>query len=283
MLAARGVSPSRIAAAAAGARAQGVPAGDFLVGSGYVAAETLYRCVAQHLGVPFLDDPLTLRENIDPRAVTRLGTAPVAPHGSGGARIVVAPRGTALEQLLAEAQPAGKRRPRFALTPPDRFEDAVRVHAAEQIAIAASQALSELDPSLSAKSRPTGEEIAIVAICLATLAAISVALPAVAGACLALAFFAAILLRLFAIAACLGPPVTGPALSDAELPLYTIIVALYREEAVIPQLLAALQRLDYPALGSKLTSVSRSVRAVFPYILGHGRSADSQHPSLQTR
>ncbi|MEA2856519.1 MAG: glycosyltransferase XagB, partial [Methylobacteriaceae bacterium] len=246
MLSARGIAPSQIAAAAAGARAQGVTAGDFLIGNGYVAADTLYRCIAQHLGVPFLGGTVPLREDADPYAAARLGVAPIVPDRAGGARIVVAPRGAALEQLLGEGHPARKRRLRLAVTSPDRFENAVRVHAAEQIARAASQALSDLDLLLSAKSKPTGEEIAVAGVCVAALIAVGVVLPAVAGACLALTFFAAILLRLFAIASSFAPPATGAPVADADLPVYTIIVALYREEAVIAQLLAALQRLDYP-------------------------------------
>jgi cellulose synthase/poly-beta-1,6-N-acetylglucosamine synthase-like glycosyltransferase len=246
MLSARGIAPSQIAAAAAGARAQGVTAGDFLIGNGYVAADTLYGCIADHLGMPFLGGTVPLREDADPNAAARLGIAPIAPDRAGGARIVVAPRGAALEQFLGAALPARKRRLRFAVTSPDRFENAMRVHAAGKIAAAASQALSDHDPNLSAKSKPTGEEIAVAGICVAALIAVSVALPAVAGACLALTFFAAILLRLFAIASSFAPPVPGAPVADADLPIYTIIVALYREEAVIAQLLAALQRLDYP-------------------------------------
>lgn len=246
MLSARGIAPGQIAAAAAGARAQGVTAGDFLIGNGYVAADTLYRCIAQHLGVPFLGGTIAWREDADPYAAARLGLAPVVPDRAGGARIVVAPRGAALEQLLSGAHPARQRRLRFAVTSPDRFEAAMRVHAAAKIAAAASQTLSDLDPSLSAKSKPTGEEIAVAGICVAALIAVTITLPAVAGACLALTFFAAILLRLFAIASSFALPVTGAPVADADLPVYTIIVALYREEAVIAQLLAALQRLDYP-------------------------------------
>lgn len=39
---------------------------------------------------------------------------------------------------------------------------------------------------------------------------------------------------------------TAPALSDAELPVYTVICPLYREAEVAPELIAALERFDYP-------------------------------------
>ena len=39
---------------------------------------------------------------------------------------------------------------------------------------------------------------------------------------------------------------TGPAHVDGPLPLYTVLLPLYREAAVVPHLLRALERLDYP-------------------------------------
>jgi hypothetical protein len=50
------------------------------------------------------------------------------------------------------------------------------------------------------------------------------------------------------------PPPRPPRLSDAELPVYTLLVPLFRETRVLDQLVAALCRLDYPALGSKRTN-----------------------------
>lgn len=42
-----------------------------------------------------------------------------------------------------------------------------------------------------------------------------------------------------------APP--APLSATAELPVYTVLVALYRESAMIPQLIESLQRLDWPA------------------------------------
>jgi cellulose synthase/poly-beta-1,6-N-acetylglucosamine synthase-like glycosyltransferase len=66
-------------------------------------------------------------------------------------------------------------------------------------------------------------------------------------------FLAMVGLRL---AAALQPPraPSEPArAADGDLPVYTVIVALYREARVLPQLVSALQKIDYPVLGSKLT------------------------------
>jgi len=41
-----------------------------------------------------------------------------------------------------------------------------------------------------------------------------------------------------------------------ELPVYTVIVALYDEAVAVPALIRSLSRIEYPALGSKCTSRS---------------------------
>jgi hypothetical protein len=245
MLAQRGASPGQIAAAARGAGKQGVTVADYLIGNGYITADTLYRSVALHLGIPFLGDTLPLRENIDPYAAARLGLAPIAQDRVGAARIVVAPRGRALERLLLGAHPTSLRGP-LALTTPGRLEDALRTHASGKVAAEASDALGTFDPALSVRSGPTSKEISLGLMFLAALAAGVSSFPFLAGTCVALAFFSAILLRLFSLAMSFGPSAAGSPVADADLPVYTVIVALYREEAVIAQLLNALQRLDYP-------------------------------------
>ena len=246
MLAARGVSPSQIAAAAQGAYRQGVTVADFLIGNGHVAADTLYRCAAQHLGMPFLGDTIPLQENIEPHATAREGYAPILQTRGTGARIVVAPRGAALEQLMSRTHPADRLHAPLALTTPERLDAALRMHAGATIAAEASELLHDFDPTLCVRDGPTRGEKAIALLCAAAVAIVALMFPLVAGTCLALVFFAAILLRLFSAAASSGPLAAAPPLTDANLPVYTIIVALYREEAVIAQLLSALEELDYP-------------------------------------
>lgn len=56
----------------------------------------------------------------------------------------------------------------------------------------------------------------------------------------------ALLVRLFRDVTRIVPPETAAALTDADLPLYSILVPLYREPEVVPGLLASLDALDYP-------------------------------------
>jgi cellulose synthase/poly-beta-1,6-N-acetylglucosamine synthase-like glycosyltransferase len=71
-------------------------------------------------------------------------------------------------------------------------------------------------------------------------------------ALLVLPFFCVTLLRLTALAHLLGPgrvprETSPPRIPERELPIYSVLVPLYREAGMLPGLIAALGRLDYPA------------------------------------
>jgi hypothetical protein len=81
-------------------------------------------------------------------------------------------------------------------------------------------------------------------------------------ALLALLFLAWLGLR---FAAALTPPPRAeplPPQCDRDLPIYTIIAALYREAGSVGDLLRAVGRLDYPALGSKHTRSPLTISGV---------------------
>src|SRR5690606_28698510 len=68
-------------------------------------------------------------------------------------------------------------------------------------------------------------------------------------ALLAFPFLCVVILRSIALWQLRSPPPRAsapPIQDDAELPLYTILVPLFREAEVVPQLVAALRALDYP-------------------------------------
>lgn len=67
----------------------------------------------------------------------------------------------------------------------------------------------------------------------------------IAGQILFLAM-AALRIAALAIAAPVEPEAVAP-LAEADLPVYTVLVPLHREAAVVPDLLRALSALDYPA------------------------------------
>jgi hypothetical protein len=137
----------------------------------------------------------------------------------------------------------------------------VRATAAPAIAREASFALADRDPALSAKSGASLGQCCVAAAAfvfagLVCTLAPDFGLPAlsIATSCV---FLAALCLRLFAGAASLDGGEVRPLapVADRLLPAYSIVVALHREARVVRQLASALDAIDYPVLGSKLTKV----------------------------
>ena len=139
------------------------------------------------------------------------------------------------------------------------FHDAIHKTHAQHLLREATYWLARARPVCSASRRfivPQAVAAAILGLVTVTLA---VVLPGglawlLASLVAALFFLAVIALRVL----CLLPhgAVATPArrsLSDDDLPAYSVLVPVFRETAVLGQLLNGLCRIDYPALGSKRT------------------------------
>jgi len=248
-LAVEGVPPSVLADAAREAARVGVPADMAVLSGGLVSERSFYAGLARELGAPFLDQPFRCRA-AGPEAV-EAGLVGLPPGGP--ARLALAPSGMALARLMAHP----RRRqlfatPGIAITSPRLLAASLRRQAGPALAAEAANALPDLHPAASARGGPTLGERRAACLGLVALAAAAAATPVatldamvlVAGAL----FLTAILVRIAAALESLrdGPP-PPPRLADADLPVYTVLVALHRETAVAGQLVAALRRLDYPA------------------------------------
>ncbi len=110
------------------------------------------------------------------------------------------------------------------------------------------------DPELSARSPPRLWQIGALSLTLGGLIGLAVASTEAAHLLLAtllsVPFLCVVLLRLAAIREVLRrsePPSTAVTAATSDtLPLYSILVPLYREAAVLPRLIKALGALDYP-------------------------------------
>ena len=167
-------------------------------------------------------------------------------------RWLAAPRGQLLAHLLATARGGERLGGRVAITTPSHLSRLVRAGATASILREASLGLANLDPSFSAKARPSQAQcaFAMAATAAATFAfglapAATLAFVSLSMTCF---FLASIWLRLFAGAAstACGQPPFRARVEDRLLPVYSIVVALNREARVVPQLAAALAALDYP-------------------------------------
>jgi hypothetical protein len=131
--------------------------------------------------------------------------------------------------------------------------DAVERHFRERLLARAVGRLERYDPQFSARrvlTRAQGVVLAALALFAATalilaphVTGIAIA-DGLAGWFLANAAFRAVL---FAAGATKADAPTPRPLTDGELPVYTILVPLYREAIVVPRLIGALKALDYPA------------------------------------
>lgn len=221
-----------------------------LLREGLAQEEFFYRALADTLGAPYHVGGAALDSKVSPARALNAGFVYLDPLGAPPYRAIAAPRGEVL-RLLLEAADAGRRISGLALTSPRRLGALVRVERAQEIAAQASLRLERLDPSLSARGeiRP-GQTLAVAGFAVG-LIGLSLVAPWAERALLSLSlwtlFSAAIFLRIAAaIAAGASPP--APPVEDAHLPVYTVIVAMYREGAVIAKLVAGLNAFDYPGI-----------------------------------
>ena len=113
----------------------------------------------------------------------------------------------------------------------------------------ASEGLAWSMPEASAKRVTTPAQMCVFGLIAAFLCVVTALFPhtaqSIAYAALLAVFATALTLRLWAAAAAFVPaPAPPPA--PGPLPVLTVLCPLYKEAAVAPDLVAALQRLDYP-------------------------------------
>ncbi|MBE7183374.1 MAG: glycosyltransferase [Methylobacterium mesophilicum] len=229
-----------------------------LVASGRVSEADLTRMMADHLGLPF-------QSGIDPR---RLMMAPddCVPLLGADARFTLAKQegaGGRNEILVAlnrmspreaathiAAKPALKDRLR--MVPVSALRAALAERAAPALMREAVLGLFERAPQRSARLTLNAWQGVAIGILMALLPVAFLLAPraalAVTHVLSSLFFLACVALRLGAIRA--APPYRlAPIAQRAheEPPVYSVLVALYRERAVVPQLIGALRALEWPA------------------------------------
>ncbi len=240
--------PGTLAAAEQRAAALGIGADRVLVTAGVISEEDYVRALAGWLRVPFerFDLPRDACPLPDGQFIDAVKSG-LLPLRIGDAFIwTVAPQGLTARRLVTGAHPLPK--DRFRLTSPQRLRQFVLHHGARALGERAADALRTARPELSAAVCPPPVRAAWLAgIAAAVSAAIVLhgAASVLASAALALTFLAWTGLRLVG-AATRWRGWRALRLPAHELPVYTVIVALYDEATAVPGLIAALRRLDYP-------------------------------------
>lgn len=236
--------------AMARARAQDVPLDVLIRAEGLLDEDAFYRAFARRHDLLFLEGDIPLANATRPLAI-EAGLAELAP-GACPADYVFAPQGLRLAALANALARPGSTRSSAAIATPRRFAAAVRARNAQSIAREAAHGLADARPEFSAKSPAPPWQRHALAIGFAAVALACLPVHWLAQLCailLSLAFLAALVVRLGAAVEMMGVKASAPAppLKDRDLPVYTILVPLYREARVAGDLVAALDALDYPA------------------------------------
>jgi cellulose synthase/poly-beta-1,6-N-acetylglucosamine synthase-like glycosyltransferase len=138
----------------------------------------------------------------------------------------------------------------FRLTSPERLSRFAAQYAQRALGQRAAGELRRVQPHLSNAPRAASSGWIAMAASAAIGGAVFAAAPglaihALATSCCAAILAAGMLRLLCAFRAGPAPP-QRPRIADHELPIYTVICPLYREGAVVRQLVAAIRALDYP-------------------------------------
>jgi glycosyltransferase XagB len=225
----------------------GVSSEQALLGEGLMGEEDYYRALARHLRAPYYCGELAIGPGVIPARAAASGIMPLAPNGLG-LRVVLAPRGAAIALLLSAAA-EGRLPASFLICSPQRMAAILRSRMGVRLSNEASDTLGPIDASLSARTGASRGQLAFASGALAIAVILWLmapqALTLLASVFLWVIFAAAVALRLAAMAANRAPR-SAPPLADADLPIYSIIVPLYKETDGVPRLVAALDGIDYP-------------------------------------
>ncbi|MGE4372172.1 MAG: glycosyltransferase [Xanthobacter sp.] len=265
------VTPEVLMAALHRARDLGVGGDQVLVAQGYVTPRQSAQCLAAHLGLELAQtDDLHLPPDAGTlKALLRTGAVPEM-LADGRTRFNIAAEGREVRHLARALKADPTLRQRVRLCAPSELRALVMARANRALTHHATFHLRDTHPEASAGtlSQPFVTTMVGLAIVLPLAAALLVPLllgqPVTTGflilqSLLSLVFLFWITLRL---AGCLYPAelprqpaeeadAGAHSAADARaferaLPVYSILVPLYREAGVVPQLVAALGALDYP-------------------------------------
>ncbi len=243
--------PDVLAAAEQRARTVGIGADRVLIAAGAITEEAYFRALAASVGKQFetLDGLCRAHCPLDDAQLIDALDKDILPLADTGVlTLVVAPRDVRRLLEFMRANPVLAQRLRF--TTAERLHRFVLKAGNGALATHAANALQLRWPMLSAA--PPRWHINVTGVSLAACAVVASVAFAPATTiltfelALATGFLAWIALRLVGAFMRQHRDRSAPRLYDDELPVYTIISALYDEAGSVRGLLASFERLDYP-------------------------------------
>lgn len=210
-------------------------------------SDDLYRDLAARNGLQYRHDGLQPLPAVSFQHAIASGIAALDP-AAGPLRFALAPSAFALKVLNSDALEG---REDVVIMPQEGFRAMLREHCRDSIRDHVARHLGRLRPGQSAESGLSALQWRWSVMFGLSVALSSWLSPTVTLLVLGLLtmplFFGLVLLRLAATIDARRPlPQAASRLPDDRLPIYTVLVPLYREAAVAGQLVTALKRLDYP-------------------------------------
>jgi cellulose synthase/poly-beta-1,6-N-acetylglucosamine synthase-like glycosyltransferase len=233
--------------------------GDAVLSRNWLRPEAYYRALAQHYGLPFVD---LLHEPPDVALLTArdvdLYTAALTmPHARRDGRLTIVTADPGPETVLFARQQWGAQID-FAVASKFDVSWAVQSTFHEALSERAISVLSARDPVMSARHVASLPQVAfgygLVTALLLGFASAPVGTLIALNVLMSVFYLGNFLLKGILVAAGGGRSaeadhaiaVAARALSDEELPVFTVLVPMYREPRMLPLLAQALRDLDYP-------------------------------------
>jgi hypothetical protein len=245
----RSIDAATLARARDIVRSCGVHPHEVLIANGWLAAEDYYQALAASCALPFkremaLGDLGPVTQGASPRDCLASG---LLKERATAGRLVLAPDRLSpnhLRTVIADLGPT-----RLALASPHAVRRAICDHFAAGFAHGAVEGLAARFPEESARAKLAAWQLLLLAFGVGLLATAFAPVPTVrvVSVTLALLFVPLIALRILAARHLLfgaPKPLTEarPRVPDAALPIYTVLVPLYREANVLSTLIRAAWR-----------------------------------------
>jgi cellulose synthase/poly-beta-1,6-N-acetylglucosamine synthase-like glycosyltransferase len=229
-----------------------------LLASGVVSETAFYQAMAADLGVDYEDEPdpqkLVLRQSDGLMLLRRGGNRMAAQieDGQGGLVHLVTPDLAAWLRLRRCFDEKPALRQRIRIVSPSVLRQAILWRSRKTLTRLALTSLYEQRPDCSARNVVSGYQAFTLGLLVAAIPVLMLLAPkgALTGlhVFLSLFFFACVALRVAAIF-WLPPPrarLPSPAASR-DMPVYSVLVALDNEAEIVPDLLGALGKINWPA------------------------------------
>lgn len=227
-----------------------------LIASGLLEPSIYYEAVAETLGLSYLHainaENVFLTEHID----TQLVRGPMLrlSRPANHAMLVIAPEARTIPALLERLSANPGMRGGLAVSSPEAIRAAIWTANRQQRVERAVNRLFADTTNLSARIVLTGRQGFVLGLTTATLPMLAAAFPLQALFVAHITLSAIYLLAMAFRAAALRLGATPAIHSDetdqqppaSPLPIYTVLVAAFREEHMVPQMVQALNRLDWP-------------------------------------